>query len=236
MAYKLITIYEHLEFNVYVIMDMKESNMMKDNKFNKFSVPLGLLDYINPIFYTITITAIIKNISLESPFNIIMIIGAVLSILFGFIIPTGKVIVGLGIIKFRMPVSLVFLVNTGILLSGLMLFKYIINLKKVLLLIISIIILFLLGMIYKKSKKINTIAVLTGAFGYLLIYSSLITLSIRSNNLLPTLFYGIAILLFIMLCGIGIKANLKDPKVHWIIEISNVICQGLVAIGTLILL
>jgi hypothetical protein len=38
-----------------------------------------------------------------------------------------------------------------------------------------------------------------------------------------------------MLCGIGIKANLKKPKVHWLIEISNVICQGLVAIATLIL-
>ena len=38
-----------------------------------------------------------------------------------------------------------------------------------------------------------------------------------------------------MLCGIGIKANLKNPKVHWVIEISNVICQGLVALGTFLL-
>jgi len=208
---------------------------MKKDNFNKFSVPLGLLDYINPIFYTITIMTIIKNISLESPFNIIMIIGAVLSIVFGFVIPTGKVIVGLGIIEFKMPVSLVFLVNLGILLSGLMLFKFVLNLKLVLLLTISLIILLLLIVIYNKSKKINTIAVLTGAFGYLLIYSSLIILSIRKSNLLPTLFYLIAIILFVMLCGIGIKANLKDPKVHWKIEISNVICQGLVALGTIIL-
>lgn len=86
-----------------------------------------------------------------------------------------------------------------------------------------------------KSRKINTIAVLTGAFGYIFIYTSLITLSIRTNNILPTLFYAFAIVLFIMLCNIGIKANLKDPKVHWKIEISNVICQGLVAIGTIIL-
>ena len=208
---------------------------MKTDKFNKFSVPLGLLDYINPIFYTITIMTIIKSINLESPFNIIMIIGAVLSILFGFVIPTGKVIVGLGIIKFKMPVSLVFLVNVGILLSGLMIFKFVMNLELVLLLIISLIILLLLTIIYHKSKKINTIAVLIGAFGYLLIYSSLIILSIRKNNFLPTLFYLLAIILFVMLCGIGIKANLKDPKVHWKIEISNVICQGLVALGTIIL-
>ena len=45
----------------------------------------------------------------------------------------------------------------------------------------------------------------------------------------------IAILLFVMLCGIGIKADLKNPKVHWVIEISNVLCQLLVAIATLIL-
>ena len=196
---------------------------------------MGLLDYINPIFYSITIITIIKNIKLVNPYNTIMIIGAILSILFGFIIPTGKVIVGLGIIKFKMPVSLVFCVNTGILISGVMLLKYVMNMRLVLLLTISIIILLLLLMIYKKSKKLNTIAVLTGAFGYLLIYASLITLSIKNNNILPTIVYLMAILLFIMLCGIGIKANLRDPKVHWKIEISNVICQGLVTLGTIIL-
>ena len=208
---------------------------MKKDKFNKFSVPLGLLDYINPIFYTITILTIINSINLENPFKTIMIIGAILSIIFGFIIPTGKVLVGLNIIKFKMPVSLVFLVNLGILLSGLMLFKYAIINSCILLLFISLLIILLLFLIYLKSKKINTIAVLIGAFGYLLIYSSLITISIRTCTLLPSLFYFIAILLFIMLCGIGIKANLKDPKVHWKIEISNVICQGLVALGTIIL-
>lgn len=210
---------------------------MEKEKFNKFSVSLGLLDYINPIFYSITIITIIKSISSElgNSYNSFLIIGAVLSILFGFIIPTGKVIVGLGIIQFKMPVSLVFCVNTGILLSGLMILKYVMNLKLVLLLIISLVILLVLLLIYKKSKKLNTIAVLTGAFGYLLIYTSLITLSIRTNNILPAFLYGFAIILFIMLCGIGIKANLKDPRVHWKIEVSNVICQGLVAIGTIIL-
>ncbi len=43
-------------------------------------------------------------------------------------------------------------------------------------------------------------------------------------------------MLFIMLCGIGIKANLKDPKIHWVIEASNVVCQMLVAVATLILM
>ena len=116
---------------------------MRKDKFNKFSVSLGLFDYINPVFYSVTIITIVKNISFElgNPYNLFLIMGAILSILFGFVIPTGKVIVGLSIIKFKMPVSLVFCVNAGILLSGLMILKYVMNLKLVLLLIISLIIL-----------------------------------------------------------------------------------------------
>lgn len=207
-------------------------------KFNKFSVPLGLLDYINPLLYSITIITIVNSIYylLGTPYNNLLLIGSIISILFGLIIPTGKVIVGLGIIEFRMPVSLVACVNSGILLSALMLFKYVMNISPIVLLIIFVIILLLLYTIYKQSKKINTIAVLTGAFGYLMIYISLITYSIKQGIILPIILYAIAIILFIMLCGIGIKANLKDPKIHWIIESSNIICQLLVAVGTTILL
>ena len=210
---------------------------MKKDRLNSFSVPLGLLDYINPIFYTITITTIIRNIYklINQPYNNILLIGAIISIIFGFVIITGKVIVGLGLIKIIMSVSLVFCVNTGILLSGLMLLKYILNLNLKLLLIIFGIVLMFLFITYYKSKKINTIAVLTGAFGYLMLYISLITLSVRQQNILPIILYAFAILLFIMLCGIGIKANLKNPKVHWVIEISNVICQFLVMLATIII-
>ena len=209
---------------------------MKRDILNKFSVPLGLLDYINPIFYTITIITIINNTysNMGNPYNKILVIGGIISIIFGFIIPTGKVIVGLGLIKFRMPVSLVFCVNIGIYLSGLMLLKYIMNINLIILLIIISISILLLLMIYIKSKKINTIAVLTGALGYLMLYTSLITNSIRLDNILPVILYALAIILFVILCGIGIKANLKNPKVHWVIEISNVVCQFLVMLGTII--
>ena len=134
-----------------------------------------------------------------------------------------------------MPVSLVFYVNFGILLSGLMILKYVFNINNIILLIISIIFTLLLIMIYLKNKKINTIAVLIGAFGYLSIYISLIVLSINNYVILPIIMCSIAILLFIMLCCIGINANLGNPKVHWLIEISNVLCLLLVALGTLLL-
>ena len=206
-------------------------------KFDKFSVPLGLLDYGNPICYTVTMVTIIKNTYgiMDRPYNTILLIGAIISILFGFIIPTGKVIVGLGLIEFRMPVSLVACVNTGILISGLMLLKYVFGLSLWIPVVLLLIIVGILYKIYLKSRKFNTIAVLTGAFGYLLLYASLIALSVQKGIMLPVLFYALAIVFFIMLCGIGIKADLKNPKVHWVIETSNVMCQGLVALGTVIL-
>ena len=208
-----------------------------EKRFSRFSVPLGLLDYINPILYSITMVTITRRLFsvMGHPSNVIFLIGAIISVFFGLIIPTGKVLVGLGVIKFKMPVSLVFSVNTGILISGLMLLKFVMNLQPVLLALLILGIVAVLVLMYKKSRKVNTIAVLTGAVGYLLLYISLITQSIRKPAALPIIMYAIAILLFVMLCGIGIKANLKNPKVHWVIEMSNVLCQFLVAAATILL-
>ncbi len=214
---------------------IKGSEKMKKEKLNSFSVPLGLLDYGNPILYSITIITILKNIYsiIGTPYNTIMLVGAIISIFFGFIIPTGKVIIGLGIMKFRMPVPLVFIVNLGILISGLIMIKYVMNLNSIIILMILTMIILTLYFIYRKNKKMNTIAVLIGAFGYMMLYISLITLSFHLHSIIPIILYGIAILLFIFLCGVGIKANLKKPRVHWLIEISNVICQLLVAVATI---
>ena len=206
-------------------------------KFESFSVPLGLLDYGNPVFYTVTMVTILKNMYgvMDRPFNVILLMGAIISIFFGLVIPTGKVIVGLGLIEFKMPVSLVACVNTGILISGLMMLRHVLELSLPALLIILLLAVAALYLIYSKSKKFNTVAVMTGAIGYMLLYVSLIILSIEKDTFLPILFFVLAIFFFFMLCGIGIKADLKNPKVHWVIEVSNVMCQFLVAVGTVIL-
>ena len=206
-------------------------------KFESFSVPLGLLDYGNPVFYTVTMVTILKNMYgvMDRPFNVILLMGAIISIFFGLVIPTGKVIVGLGLIEFKMPVSLVACVNTGILISGLMMLRHVLELSLPALLIILLLAAAALYLIYTKSKKFNTVAVMTGAIGYMLLYVSLIILSVERDTFLPILFYVLAIFFFFMLCGIGIKADLKNPKVHWVIEVSNVMCQFLVALGTVIL-
>lgn len=209
----------------------------KKKKFNKFSVALGLLDYINPILYSVTIITVIKKFYpiMESPYNIILLIGAIISIFFGLAIPTFKVLVGLKILKFSSPVSLVFSVNSGILLSGVILINYVMNFN---IIILSIILACIVGLLifYFIIKNSNTIAVLVGALGYILIYISLILLSIEYCLIVPIIMYAFAIVLFLMLCLIGIKSDLKNPRVHWIIESSNIICQLLVATATMILL
>lgn len=207
-------------------------------KMNNFSVALGLFDYINPIFYAITTFTIIKNFSnlnVVKPWNIFFIVGAVISLIFGMTIPTVKFIVGLGKMKFKMPVNLVFFVNTGILISGLALLKIVMKIKTWLLILILFGALILLGLIYLKSRKFNTVAVLIGAIGYILLYIILINLAVKTRVIVSIILYCLAICFFVSLCLIGIKANLKDARVHWVIEISNVLCQASVAISTIIL-
>ncbi len=50
-----------------------------------------------------------------------------------------------------------------------------------------------------------------------------------------SILFGFAIPTVKVIVGLGIKANLKNPKIHWLIEISNVMCQGLVAMATIML-
>ena len=203
-----------------------------------FSVALGLFDYINPIFYGVTvITILIKMFGVMSvPTYILFAVGAVISLIFGLSIPTVKLIVGLGKMQFKMPVNLVSFVNTGILLSGIALVSHAVGIKPLTLIIVLPCAAGIIGFLWYKTGKFNTVAVLIGAVGYLMIYASLITLSIRNGVILPIILYALAICLFVFLCLVGILSNLKNAKVHWVIEISNVVCQFSVALATVILL
>ncbi len=215
----------------------RSAQLIMEKRFNRFSVPLGLLDYVNPVFYTITMIIIITNTyaAMDKPYGLLLLAGAIISIFFGLIIPTVKVLVGLGIITFSMPVGMVFCVNTGILISGLMLFKYVIQPDVKALIGLTLLTIAFLIVFYAGRRKINTIAVLTGAIGYLLIYISLIALSVQKGSALPIVLYALSVMMFGTLCGVGIRADLKDPKIHWILEISNGTCQMIVAIATAVL-
>ena len=202
-----------------------------------FSVALGLFDYINPIFYGVTvITIMIKMFGVMSiPTYILFAVGAVISLIFGLSIPTVKLIVGLGKMQFKMPVNLVSFVNTGILLSGIALSSHIVGIRPLTLGAVLLCTAGILVFLWRKTGKFNTVAVLIGAVGYLMIYVSLITLSIRNGVILPIILYAFAICLFVFLCFVGILSDLKNAKVHWVIEISNVICQFSVALATVLL-
>ena len=212
---------------------MKNSSVRNDG----FSIGLGLLDYINPIFYTVTSLTLMNAMKETMPplSYRMFVIGAAVSLIGGYIIPTGKLIVGLGLIRFVMPVPLVFFVNSGILISGLFLAKTVFSVPDLLFAAAALTICACLVYVLRKTGKFNTAAVLTGAAGYLLIYVTLIALSLHRGMILPVILYMIAVGLFVTLVITGIRADLYNPKVHWFIEISNVLCQGCVALGTLIL-
>lgn len=211
--------------------------MDKKSKMNSFSVALGLFDFINPIFYAITSIMIIRNLYavMNKPTFIFMAVGCIISMIFGLSIPTLKIIVGLGKVKFKMPVNLVFYVNSGLFITGLALIKHTLSLSMPIMIIIAVVSLALLILLYIKSKKFNTVAVLIGMIGYALIYISLIKSAIALGYTLSIILYSIAIMLMIFLVLLGCFSDLKLPLVHWTLEITNVTCQGLVALSTVLL-
>lgn len=203
----------------------------------RFSVGLGLFDYINPILYGVTSITVITHLRgvMSTPLFWMYTVGAVLSLVFGFAIPTVKLIVGLGKMQFKMPVDLVSYVNTGILLSGIALASHVVRIELPVLVAVLLCAAGIIAFLWRKTGKFNTAAVLIGAVGYLMIYISLIALSAREKMTLPIVLYALAICLFVFLCLVGILSNLKNAKVHWVIEISNVLCQFSVALATMIL-
>ena len=197
------------------------SDISKENEsgiIGKFSVALGLFDYINPVLYGITVITIVINMFgvMSMPTFILFALGAVVSLIFGLSIPTVKLIVGLGKMQFKMPVNLVSFVNTGILLSGIALLSHVAALKPFVLALALVLSAVIIGYLWYKTGKFNTVAVLIGAVGYLMIYISMIMLSIRNGVTAPIVLYALAICFFVFLCLVGILANLKNAKVHWV--------------------
>ena len=214
-----------------------EKNKNDSGTVGKFSVGLGLFDYINPILYAVTALTVILHLRgvMALPLFCLYAAGAALSLAFGLAIPTVKLLVGLGRMPFKMPVNLVSFVNTGLLLSGIALLSHVVGLRLPALGLILLCAAGVIALLWHKTGKFNTAAVLIGAVGYLMLYVSLIVLSLRSLRVMPVVLYGLAICLFVFLCLVGILANLKNARVHWVIEICNVVCQFSVALGTVLL-
>lgn len=140
----------------------------KDGIVGKFSVALGLFDYINPVFYGITVITVLLKLLLKAnlPTFIVFAVGAVVSLIFGLSIPTVKLLVGLGKMQFKMPVNLVSFVNGGILLSGIALCSFVLGAKPLVLGCALLLSAAVIALFWRLTGKFNTAAVLIGAVGY----------------------------------------------------------------------
>jgi len=202
-----------------------------------FSVALGLLDYVNPLVYLLINIIIAYNVKDKMSLLafLIYIIGVTISLVFGFTIPTVKVLVGLKKFEFKLPVNFVTYVNGGIFISGSVLFLCLTKVSILIYLLIVLAMATLLLLIYKKSGKFNTVAVILGCFGYLFIYATNISIGVIQGNTLSIIFYCLAICFMLALAGIGAFANLMKAQIHWVLESTNIACQLCVLIATIIL-
>lgn len=195
---------------------------------NEFSVALGLLDYVNPILYALIFTNLIKNLrnKINKKFFIPFCVGSILSLSFGLLIPTVKVIVGLKIMEFSMPVNLVFFVNVGFFISGLSLFISTFKDDYYKNSMLSIIL---------PYSLFNSIAVFLGVIGIVLLYISLIRIAKVKDRKKTIIFICISICLTLFLGCVGSFADVTNAIVHWVIEITNICCQFCFYLGTLAL-
>lgn len=200
-------------------------------QFTTFSLLLGLVDYINPIIYMVTIIIILRDLrnnADESMYKIFS-FGAIISLIGGFLIPLVKTIVGLGIIDFVLPVPVVHIVNTGFLISGVTLFLIVKNKTyKQISLFTKLIVLaiYIVGfIIISVLVKYNTAVILSGVIGILFIYFSVLYKAYKTKKIVSMILVILSLCMTIFLSFVGSKFNLNSPIVHWIIELTNIVCQ-----------
>ena len=171
--------------------------MSKIDPKDDFSVALGLTDYGNPILYTVTCVTLLVHMKelMPLPWAILWGLGALVSLAFGFTIPTVKLLIGLGKMQFSLPVNLVTYVKSGIFCYGIALMVNMLQLRPLTVLLIALPAALFLGAVYVTTKKFNNVAVLIGAIGYLLIYTALITRAVTVGKTLSLVLYCMAVCL-----------------------------------------
>ncbi|MCR4618396.1 MAG: hypothetical protein K5669_09480 [Lachnospiraceae bacterium] len=200
---------------------------------------LGLLDYVNPICYaTFTIIGFFYFRKMMKPaFYYIYFIGAIISLIGGFFIPTIKTLIGLGVMEWNLPVSKVIIANTGFLISGPTLFIGTLKANR-------------LDAPKDKNVTLNSLPVLLaadlaflnkfivgfGALGMILIYVTCAKLAFERKR------YNAVATIAVSLCGTLFEAfysnsgtDLNAPAVHWVIEIGAVITHLMLVLSAYLL-
>jgi hypothetical protein len=199
---------------------------------------LGLLDYINPICYTaFTVIGFFYFRKMMKPgFYYVYFVGAVISLIGGFFIPTIKALIGLGIMDWNLPVSKVIIANTGFLISGPTLFIGTMKANRADSPKTKNVTLNSLGLLAADLAFLNKFIVGFGALGMILIYVTTAKLAIERKR-----YYAVATIA-ISLCGTLFESfysnsgtDLNSPLVHWVIEIGAVITHLMLVLSAYLL-
>ena len=189
---------------------------------NNFSLALGIVDFFNPIlmavFFFSTVRKVKKEIALK--YWIPYVCGYVLILGAGFLIPTYKCVVGLTNIRFELPVKLVSVTNAGFIIAGISIFLG--TLKKNHSHLLSII---------SPVSLLNSLVVICGAIGLILIYVSFIKLASEKKQKKATLCIYFSMIVTICLAFAGAALDETLAMIHWIEEIANIIGMAALCIG-----
>ncbi|MCR5154794.1 MAG: hypothetical protein K6B75_08120 [Lachnospiraceae bacterium] len=199
---------------------------------------LGLLDYLNPICYTIfTIIGFRYFRKMMKPgFFYVYFVGAIISLIGGFFIPTIKTLIGLGVMEWGLPVSKVIIANTGFLISGPTLFIGTLKKNRVDAPQNNNVQLNSVGLLAANLAFLNNFIVGFGALGMIMIYVTCAKLAIERKR------YYAAATLAISLFGTLFEsfysnsgADLNSPAVHLVIEVGAVITHLMLVVSAYLL-
>jgi len=188
-----------------------------------FSVWLGLTDYVNPIFQALTMVCLIIFLRglVSRQRYILVIIGEALAIASGFIIPTTKVIVGLRQIELPMNflVNFVLMTDIGLFISGSTLLSSFF--KKKLHYILYFGIAAIVTILAFTKSGLNSGAVVIGLFGLFALDAAIFLFGKTRKRPLAMILVCVSFAITISLGFVGMTGNLKDSRIHWIIEVCN---------------
>jgi len=199
-----------------------------------FSIWLGLTDYFNPIFQTLTMICLILFLRgvISKPRYILVIIGELMAILSGFVIPTVKTIVGVKGIDLPMNFLVYFVLATdiGLFISGSTLLTSFFK-KKLSYLLYFGIFAIVLALVFSKAG-FNAGAVVIGLFGLFALDASIFLFARRRKHVPAMILVCASFAITISLGFVGMLGDLTSSTVHWIIEVVNLTGQFFLFLAT----
>lgn len=204
-------------------------------KLNLAFLPLGIMDFLNPIVYTLFFVQLTKGLKEKKTDEGLMKalrVGAIISLASGYIIATGKTLVGFGLFDFELPVPLFWATGVGFVLSGLSLlfiykrkkFAEIAAWLKVLVLVVLLALTVAVVFVLDPAAG-NSITQGVTAIGTFILYGTMIAFAARDKNKLALILAIVPILTTAGLIPYSASVDLTDPATHWVIEPTNIAGQ-----------